>query len=196
MNTFKLFLCLAVVTFGCKRVEKKIPIVSSNLNKPESVKKLEAFEIYNHLGEKVALNSYKGQLQVVNFFFSTCPSICPAMENEIEGIATTNRSEDVVFLSVTINPEQDTIPVLWDHASQFLNKPENWFFLRTEPEDLLTVAKMYLATIDTSQNQFYHTSNAVLIDTDLNIRGLYDLLNSQEVDFLKEDIAILLKEKD
>ena len=181
--------------FGCHKTEKKVPIISSKLNKLEIRKQLDSFLIFNHLNQKINLSDFKGEVQLINFFFTSCATICPDMEKELRPIIKHNKDKNIVFLSVTIDPEHDNIFVLNDHANNAKTQSENRFFIRTTPKDLEQVAKLYLSEIKTDgDGLFYHTSHAVLLDVNLNIRGLYDLLNPQEIAFLEEDINVLLME--
>ena len=185
--------CITSIISCHKNSDKKIPIISSNFQNSVIKKELESIVITNHLNEQINVYEFKNKLQLVNFFFVSCPTICPAMENELTPIVNANRNNDIMFLSFTINPEQDSISVLNVHAKN-INANKNRLFLRTNKKSLKRIASMYLAQIKNKEDElFYHTSQAVLLDKSMRIRGLYDLLSKDEVGLLKEDIDILLR---
>jgi len=190
------FLISSVLFFRCANTEKKVPIISTKFSHPKTIEQIESYAITNHLNQKVNLNDFKEKVQLVNFFFTSCTTICPAMEKELLPIVKKYNDEDMVFLSFTIDLENDSVSVLNNFASQTKAITNNRFFLRIEPKALEAIAKLYLSQINTDNDDlFYHTSYAVLLDKKSNIRGLYDLLNSQEVELLEEDIKIILNQK-
>jgi len=185
-------LCLGVISCN-QNQSKKIPVISSKFQNLEVKKELEGMDIRSHLNKKVNLYNFSDKLQLINFFFVSCPTICPAMENELTPLASEYKEKDVIFLSFTINPESDDIESLNIHAKK-IKSGQNRLFLRTNKNNIEKLASLYLAQIKNGDDKlFYHTSQVVLLDKSMKIRGLYDILNKDEVDLLEEDIEILLK---
>ena len=183
-----------VLFITCARVSKKVPIISVKFLNPEIKKEVNAFEITNHLNESFKFEELEGKVHLVSFFFATCTTICPAMERELLPIVKSNKEEHIKFLSFTIDPERGDISVLNERA-ELLGNNKNWIFLNTSKPNLKRIASIYLSAIKNDEDDvFYHTSQVVLLDKKMRIRGLYDILNAEELSILKTDIAILLKE--
>ncbi|QTE23405.1 SCO family protein [Polaribacter cellanae] len=187
---FKLiFIFFILMFFSCENSSKKVPIISNtfNIHKAE----IDAFQFRNQFNEAFDFYSLKGNVHLVNFFFTTCKTICPMMEIPLNDLAENNA--DVKFISFTIDPENDTIPVLKEYYDR--TKSTNRIFLRGTQKELSKIATYYLSSISNKDNEIlYHTSYVILLDKKMQIRGLYNSLDKDDLTFLKEDILILLKE--
>ena len=153
-------------------------------------------------------HNLKGKVYVVEFFFTTCPTICPKMnENmlqiEKEFIDETNFS----LISITINPAYDNSEVLKQYANKIGVKHENWYFLTGEKQYIYNIAnkgfKLYAGENQQAQGGFEHSGYFALIDQKGRIRcriengnsiGFYDGLDQKNIQWLITDIKKLLKE--
>ena len=137
-----------------------------------------------------------------NFFFVTCPAICPKMNSQVMRVHNAyNKNDHVIILSHTVWPEVDTPSVLKEYAERYNANTKNWQFLTGDKHELYRLArKSYLVSPsinDTSFDQggvgdFIHTENVVLIDDKKRIRGFYDGTDSLRVNQLIQDIQLLL----
>jgi protein SCO1/2 len=178
---------------ACSGSTKKVPIVSQILLKESTKIKLNDIEIYSHLNKPYKIQELKGEVYVVNFFFTTCTTICPAMEREL--LPYVNANKEVVFLSFTIDPEKDTVSVLKAHHDSIDLSGNNWVFLRTLKTDVTKIANVFLSTVRYNGDEdFYHTSAVILIDKKMKIRGIYDILNAEELSLFEEDLSIVKSE--
>lgn len=137
------------------------------------------------------------KVHVVNFFFTSCPSICPAMIAQMKRLQeNTNDIEELVFLSHTIDPERDSIPKLNAYIAQKGLDTHNWFFLYGEREYVHDLGKngyMLNAMEDAAaEGGFLHSEHFALIDRSGHIRGLYDGTVTEQVDRLEKDIRKLI----
>jgi protein SCO1/2 len=162
------------------------------------------FSFQNQDGKSVGLNDVKGKVFVAEYFFTTCQTICPIMNNQMQRVQQVFMNEmDFSILSFTVNPEVDTVEQLKRYAVEHNAKSGKWHFLTGKKEKLYAVARNYFFLLKKSEveNQgdvgtdFIHTNNFVLIDRNQRIRGYYDGTNSKEVDKLIQDARIILKEK-
>lgn len=107
-------------------------------------------------------------------------------------------NKKVKFLSHTVNPENDSVNVLYDYAKAHHANAEQWHFVTGDKKQLYNMAReSYLLNAeigDGGPNDFIHTQNFALIDTKKNIRGFYDGTDKKDVQRLVKDIKILLKE--
>lgn len=167
------------------------------------------FELTNQDNVKVSNETYKGKVYVLEFFFTTCPSICPKMNMsmlEIEKTFFGNPNFGIV--SITIDPKHDTPEVLKDHAKLLGVKSSNWNFLTGDRNVIMDLSNkgfnLYAGENDKVSGGFEHSGLFALIDKDGNIRCrkdeygnpniYYDGLDKKGVRDIQEDIKILLAE--
>ena len=167
------------------------------------------FELTNQDNVKVSNETYKGKVYVLEFFFTTCPSICPKMNMsmlEIEKTFFGNPNFGIV--SITIDPKHDTPQVLKDHAKLLGVKSSNWNFLTGDRNVIMDLSNkgfnLYAGENDKVSGGFEHSGLFALIDKDGNIRCrkdefgnpniYYDGLDKKGVRDIQEDIKILLAE--
>jgi protein SCO1/2 len=167
------------------------------------------FELTNQDNVKISNESYKGKVYVLEFFFTTCPSICPKMNMsmlEIEKTFFGNPNFGIV--SITIDPKHDTPQVLKDHAKLLGVKSSNWNFLTGDRNVIMDLSNkgfnLYAGENDKVSGGFEHSGLFALIDKNGNIRCrkdefgnpniYYDGLDKKGVRDIQQDIKILLEE--
>lgn len=167
------------------------------------------FELTNQDNVKVSNETYKGKVYVLEFFFTTCPSICPKMNMsmlEIEKTFFGNPNFGIV--SITIDPKHDTPQVLKDHAKLLGVKSSNWNFLTGDRNVIMDLSNkgfnLYAGENDKVSGGFEHSGLFALIDKEGNIRCrkdefgnpsiYYDGLDKKGVRDIQQDIKILLEE--
>lgn len=208
---------IAVATFILyeQKYERKLPIlnptdvnaalVDSSLQNKGINHTILDFHLTNQNGENVSQEIIKDRVVVANFFFATCPSICPIMNSQLSRVhAEYLKNNNVIILSHTVWPEVDSVEVLKEYGERYNANPKRWQFLTGDKHHLYHLArKSYLVAPslqDTNFDQggegdFIHTENIVLIDKKRRIRGFYDGTNSLEVSQLIQDVQILLDHK-
>lgn len=157
------------------------------------------FMFINQHGEKVTEETVKGKIYVTDFFFTTCQSICPIMSSELERVYKTfSTNKDILILSHTVSPEEDSVNVLMDYAKLHGVNDNRWLFLTGEKKHLYDMARTgYLLNAEEGngdENDFIHTQNFALIDKERHLRGFYDGTDSLDVTRLITDIKLLLEE--
>lgn len=158
------------------------------------------FEFTNHLGETVTQEDYKGKIYVADFFFVSCPTICPKMTTHmLELQKHFYDREDFRLLSHTVNPEHDTVQVLYDYSRKVHAIDSLWNFVTGKKEDIYKVAfEGYFANAmedEVAPGGFLHSSNLFLIDKEGRIRGIFDGTVTSEVNDLMDAIEILYREE-
>lgn len=171
--------------------------------------KAPAFELTNQDSKKISNSTYAGKVYVVEFFFTTCPTICPTMNANLLDVQKKffgNRQFGIA--SVTIDPEHDTAAVLKQHAKQLGVQSENWHFLTGDKDYIYTLANkgfnLYAGTNPEFEGGFEHSGMFALIDKQGRIRCrkdgfgnpivYYDGLEAKGIRALMEDITKLLRE--
>ncbi|WP_291870257.1 SCO family protein [Maribacter sp.] len=202
------FLMLLFVNYilSCDRASKKeLPIFNPSDFNPElvdiSVQRMEDhvvsnFELINQNGKKITQDNYKNKIYVTDFFFTRCPSICPVMSNNMEKIQKKFLNNDgVMFLSLSVTPELDSIPILKEYAIKHGVIDTKWNITTGNKKHIYNLArKSYFAVVeqgDGGLQDFIHTPNFVLVDRKKQIRGVYDGTKDEEIKRLIQDIKIL-----
>lgn len=171
--------------------------------------KVPDFTFTNQLGNKVGWNEIGEKIVVADFFFTNCPTICPRMTMNMkslqDGITNAQRvgsreADFIHFLSLSVDPERDSVERLKNWADRFQINPSNWWLLTGPKKEIydLSIEHMKLGLVDGKgiDTGFFHTDYMVLIDKRRNIRGYYHGLDSSAVSRLSRDIVLLALEKD
>lgn len=169
-----------------------------------------SFSLTDQRNNTINNNSYFGKVFVVEFFFSTCATICPVMNRNMVEIQNTFSNEtNFGIASITINPKNDTFEVLQKHAKDLGVTNPNWHFLTGDQDYIMSLANngfKLVALMNPKVSQgFEHSGFFALVDKKGKIRcrkddfgnpiGCYDGLEKKGIDMLKTDIQLLLNEK-
>ena len=174
-----------------------------------TIGKAPKFSLINQNGKTITQEDYKGKVYVVEFFFSTCPTICPIMNRNMKVIQDSFASNaNFGIASITINPLTDTPEILKTHAEGLGLKGMNWNFLTGNQEYIYEIANkgfnLYVGENKKVNGGFEHSGLFALIDKEGNIRSrqddfgnpivYYDGLKDEGVKQIKQDISKLLAE--
>lgn len=159
------------------------------------------FAFTNQEGNTVGKAQMEGKITIVDFFFTSCPSICPDMSREMERVNDLFRDEaQIQIFSISIDPEYDTPAVLKEYAEQHLAKAGKWDFLTGNKLDIYRLARcgFVIPTLDGNgvADDFVHSDKFILVDELGRIRGYYSGTNREEVDLLMLEAKILLHGKE
>lgn len=154
------------------------------------------FEFTNQYNEKVDQKTTQNKIYVTEYFFTTCHSICPIMNSNLERVYKTFKNDSsFLILSHTVDPETDSVPVLLQYAQLHGVDNKNWLFLTGSKKDLYGLArKGYLLNAEEGnggEEDFIHTQNFALVDKERHIRGFYDGTDTAEISRLIEEIKLL-----
>uniref|UniRef100_UPI00404A38F7 SCO family protein n=1 Tax=Flavobacterium sp. TaxID=239 RepID=UPI00404A38F7 len=168
-----------------------------------------SFELTDHNNLTISNKDYLGKVYVVEFFFSTCPTICPKMNQNMLVLENHFKDEkDFGIASITINPDTDTAEVLKNHAEHLGVTSPNWHFLTGDRAYIFEIANkgfnLYAGINPDVAGGFEHSGLFALIDKEGKIRSrkdkfgnsivYYDGLEDAGIQSLKQDIRVLLNE--
>ena len=158
--------------------------------------KVADFKLINQNGDTITQEDYKDKIYVADFFFTRCQTICPIMTNNIGKLQDLFINDDaIMFLSLSVTPEIDSIAVLRDYADRKGVLDSKWNVTTGTKKHIYELArKSYFSVIDEGDGglqDFIHTTNFVLIDKKKRIRGIYDGIDDTEIERLIGDIRIL-----
>ena len=157
------------------------------------------FVFTNQENNPVSNNTFSDQVYVADFFFTSCPTICPIMKTQMLRVHEAYRHEpEFGILSHTIDPEYDNVEVLKDYSERLQVDTDQWHFVTGDKDKIYEIGeKSYLVTVGEDEDAaggYIHSGAFLLVDKERRIRGVYDGTNEDQVDRLIADIPILLEE--
>ena len=211
LHPYLLSVGLLISISGCHLGGEKLPYIGE----PETVKKevggklveerdypaIPPFRFTNQDGEPVSQRDFAGKIYVADFFFVTCPTICPIMKRNMMTVYQAyHDAPDVGILSHTIDPEHDKPAVLKSYAQDIGIRGTMWQFVTGNREEIYDIGENhYLVTAgkdSTAPGGYIHSGHFILVDKEKHIRGMYDGTTEEGTQKLIRDIAILREEYD
>lgn len=195
------------ILFSCQNKTDQLPYLGNHteevVNGKMQIKKyftIPDFKFRNQDSIVITNKTFEDKIYIADFIFLSCPTICPVMNHEMKRVYDVFKDNaSVVFVSHTVDPENDQIPVLKSYVQNLDVDGNKWHFLHGTQQEILQIAeKGYFtqAYADVSAPGGYaHSAGFILVDKNRHIRGVYDGTNSKDVDRLIKDIVILLEEK-
>ncbi|MBL6610972.1 MAG: SCO family protein [Flavobacteriaceae bacterium] len=197
---------IIVLMYRALKPEKRLPVYQPSMVNPELVdstlvyvKKYHSiadFKLINQNGDTIIQADYADKIYVADFFFTTCPTICPVMTANMADIQQIIKDDDeVMLLSHSVTPEIDSVPQLKKYALEKGVIDAKWNLVTGDKKQIYELArKSYLAVLtdgDGGPYDMIHTENFILVDKERRIRGFYDGTSSEEVAQLLEDLKVL-----
>ena len=216
-----LFLILMVIIIGVscntpEKVEKEsrvsvLPYYQEATFTPVWVKKddtkslqgfhqIPAFRLQNQEGKWITEQKFKGKVYITDFFFTSCPGICPKMTKNMLVLQEAFQDEpDVLLLSHSVTPERDSVPVLANYASIKGVKASKWDLVTGSRAEIYNLGRNFYFVeedlgLEKAADDFLHTENFVLVDQNRHIRGIYNGLNATAIQQLIADVKTLQDE--
>jgi len=153
------------------------------------------FEVVNQMGDTLRNDDFKGKIHVANFFFTSCPLICPTITQNLRTVQNNLSLEELVFVSFSIDPKRDSVPRLKQFAERMRVDEANWHFVVADKSSIYLLARnsYFLVAVEgtAERNDFIHSEQVALVDKDMRIRGFYDGMDEQEMVKLESDILKL-----
>ncbi|HDZ13768.1 hypothetical protein LCGC14_0861350 [marine sediment metagenome] len=171
-------------------------LVDSTLQYKRKYHTVADFSLTNQNGEIITQRNYKDKIYIADFFFTTCPTICPIMTKNMADIQERIKNDDdVMLLSHSVTPQIDSVAQLKKYALEKGVDDTKWNLVTGDKKQIYELArKSYLAVKEDGDGGPYdmiHTENFILVDKKKRIRGFYDGTKKEDVDKLMTDIAIL-----
>lgn len=204
-----ILLVLAGVIAGCDSSPRRLPIlgerdavtreVDGNTVVDTVYNTIPDFAFVNQMGDTVTQQIVDGKIYVTDFFFTSCPTICPVMKKQMTKVyEKVKGNPEVIILSHSIDPAHDTPEVLRQYAADLGVEGGQWQFLTGPKEKIYEIGQeSYLVTAKEdkeAEGGLLHSGAFVLLDKDRRIRGMYDGTTDEGAEKLMRDIDILLAE--
>ena len=214
LSQFKFFgLVLGIISiiiiylmYNALKPKERLPVYQPNMVNPELVdstlhdtKKYHTiadFELLNQNGKKITQKDYENKIYIADFFFTTCPSICPIMtKNMAEIQGNILNDDDVLLLSHSVTPQIDTVAQLKKYALEKGVIDTKWNLVTGDKKQIYELArKSYLAVKNDGDGgpfDMIHTENFILVDKERRIRGFYDGTDNEDIEKLLKDLETL-----
>lgn len=196
---------LSIVTISiisCDNSSRKLPIMGERdfVNGDSVYHTIPDFSFVNQDSSIITNKTYEGKIYVADFFFTTCPTICPVMKKQMLRVYEKYKENPKVgILSHTIDPRHDSVKVLKEYATQLGISGKMWNFVTGEKAKIYEIGeKSYYVTAgedSTAAGGIIHSGAFILVDTKRRVRGIYDGTKETDVTKLIKDIEVLLIEK-
>ena len=205
-----LSLIIILIIYNVLNVEPPLPVYQPTMVSEELVDvsiqdqrkyhTIANFKLVNQNGDTITQEIYKDKIYVADFFFTTCPTICPVMTKNMADIQDIIKNDDdIMLLSHSVTPEIDSVPQLKKYALEKGVIDSKWNLVTGDKKQIYELArKSYLAVKTVGDGGPYdmiHTENFMLIDKKQQIRGFYDGTNEEEIQRLLNDLKRLKKEE-
>lgn len=199
----------AGVLVSCDMGKKKLPILGERDWTTKTVDGKEvtdtiyntipAFSFANQNGDTITEKTLDGKIYVTDFFFTSCPTICPVMKRQMVKVYNQFKGNpEVMILSHTIDPEHDTPKVLNQYAKDLGVSGAQWQFVTGPKEKIYEIGqKSYMSTAkedSTAEGGYIHSGAFILVDKEKHVRGMYDGTTEEGTARLVADMKILLDE--
>ncbi|AWG20488.1 SenC [Flavobacterium faecale] len=198
---------LGVVVISCQEKTRKLPYYNTSDFVPfwetpeaETFHKIRPFNLVDQEGKVFSEKNLEGKITVVDFFFTSCPGICPKMTKSMSKIQEEFKNDNQIQLvSHSVTPDKDSVTVMAAYAKKNSIQYNKWKLLTGDKDEIYNLGrKFYFVEEDLGENNdssiFLHTENFVLIDKNRMIRGIYNSLDPNSMQALAEDIKVLEEE--
>lgn len=157
------------------------------------------FTFVNQDSDTITEKIVEGKIYVSDFFFTSCPTICPVMKRQmLKVFQEIKANPDVMIISHTIDPEHDTPQVLHKYAEDLGVEGKQWQFVTGPKEKIYEIGqKNYMSTAKedkSAEGGYIHSGAFILVDKEKHVRGMYDGTTDEGTQKLLKDITTLLEE--
>lgn len=164
--------------------------------------KVRPFKLTNQFGKQVSFDEWQGRIIIANFFFTSCPSICPKLTKNMKTLQQAFKKTDslVRFVSFTVDPERDSVAKIKAYGDKYGIDHDTWWMLTGNRDSIYNIAfnefKASVASNGNIDTGFIHTELFFLLDKDRVVRGWYNGLDSNQLGRIIKDVVLLNMERD
>lgn len=201
-NIFLMFILFLFLTLNCSKVESTpLPILGNRETLEDGTIKYHSIPPFSFIDQDsmpFTEKSVENKIYVVDFFFISCPSICPMVSRQMLRVYDQYLKEDkLMFVSFSIDPKRDTVERLANYAKNLGVNTKKWSFVTGEKAEIFDIAKEYFSIAIENEDApggFDHSGRLILVDEENHIRSFCDGTDPKSVDDFIQDIQKLLNE--
>lgn len=156
------------------------------------------FNLTDQDGKNVSLKTFAGQILVVNFFFTNCPTVCTQMNSNMSLLAGSYvKNKMLHFVSITVDPDRDSAPALKKYAEQFKVSSAKWSFLTGDTTTVYNLARQsfLVNALKVGNDDFIYSDKLIIVDPVGRIRGYYEGTDSKDVTKMNDEIKVQIAEE-
>jgi protein SCO1 len=203
-------LCCTAMLAGCGGAKESLPFYNTADFTAEWIKPgdsaynqihtIDTFALQSQLGNVMTKDSLDGYVYVANFFFTSCPGICPRMINNLQLLQDSFAlTKEMKLVSFTVMPEVDSVARLKEYGENHTISPAKWYLLTGNKERIYKLGRQsYFSEkrlgLQKDSSEFLHTESMLLIDKKGRLRGIYNATDKADVGRIANDIRLLLNE--
>jgi protein SCO1 len=203
-------LCCAAMLAGCGGLKESLPFYNTADFTAEWIKPgdstynqihtIDTFAMKNQLGNVITKDSLNGYIYVANFFFTSCPGICPRMINNLQLLQDSFAlTKQIKLVSFTVLPGVDSVATLKEYGENNNINPAKWYLLTGNKERIYKLGRQsYFSEkrlgLQKDSSEFLHTESMLLVDKKGRLRGIYNATDKADVGRIANNIRLLLKE--
>ena len=198
-----IFLPFLAIIIACESPKQKLPY----LGNPEKVvgtdtiyPSIPNFSFLNQEGKTIQGTDVQGKVYVAEFFFTSCPSICPKMLKQMKRVSEKfGDREDFRILSFSIDPVRDSVGTLAEYGKRAKIDPKHWWMLTGNEDSIYQLGEnhfmSHMVADDNEPGGYVHSGFFILVDRQGHKRGAYDGTDPKDVDRLMKELPLLLEEQ-
>ena len=159
---------------------------------------LPAFTLTDQDGQTVSLKTLSEKILIVNFFYTRCPNICGVVNNNISGLIDEySRNKMVQFVTITVDPEHDSVPVIKAYANKYKANPSKWMFLTGDTATIYSLSRngFLVNALQEGSADFIYSDKIILVDKKKQLRGYYSGTDADEITRLDNEIKVQITEE-
>ena len=186
--------------YGPKQVAKTFHKVKGKVIYDTIYHKIPDFKLYDQNNKLISLQSFKGKIILVNFFFTQCPTLCKEINKNVAELANNYSKNPILkFVSITVDPANDNTKVLKTYAASLKADENQWKFLTGDTSTIYSLSRngflVSAAGGNNNPENFIYSEKLVLLDQERRIRGYYNGTSVNEVAQLNDEIKVLIAEE-
>jgi protein SCO1/2 len=184
--------------FGPKKLDKTIHTVHGKEVPDTIYHTLPDFKLTDQNGKPVMLKTFDKKIFVAGFFYTHCPNVCGQMMKNLNQVAANfAKNKMVYFMSITVDPERDSVAALKKYAALLKPASKQWLFLTGDTSTVYNLARkgFLVNALQAGHDNFIYSNKFMLVDEDKRIRGYYAGASAVDVNRLNDEIKVLISEE-
>ncbi len=184
--------------YGPKVVAKTFHTVHGKPIPDTVYHKISAYALTDQDGKQVSLEFFNDKIVIYSFFYTHCPTLCKEQHKNLSLIAKNYvKNRMIHFVSITVDPDRDSVPVLKNYARQFGVNTDKWRFVTGDTTAIYKLARagLLVNALKVGNNDFIYSDKLILVDADKRIRGYYSGTSVTELTRLNDEIKVQITEE-
>lgn len=160
--------------------------------------KLPYFKLVDQNGDTVSTKSLKDKIFIANFFYTNCPTVCNTINKNIKALLNDYaKNKMFMFVSITVDPERDSVAALKKYAESFKPPHIEWKFLTGDTSIIYPLARkgFLVDAVKVGDNDFIYSDKLILIDKEKHVRGYYSGTSAKDITKLNDEIKVMIAEE-